>query len=229
MDNLKSKILYSEIISTLIQTSKVLAVYLGGSRLLGLDSPESDYDIIVIAEDNSLNNYQRASIPLDNYKVHVHIHSFENVISLIANPLLLDGFQNCLVLIDSILLDDSNLIYISKKYEKIKHIILKYKEPLTVLCLETRLNAIYNTISYPIVRYNKRYYHYLLMYFLLTNFIKDKKLFLTEAQTITLKEFKSKAIIPAIFKECLNHSKPHKYYTSLYNYIPIYKEMKLYE
>ena len=95
--------------------------------------------------------------------------------------------------------------------------------------MEARLNAIYNTISFPIYHYNKRYYHYLLMHYLLHNFIATKQLQLTPNQIKILKDFKSNRVIPASFYESLKSRYPHKYFTSTYKYEEAYKEMKQYE
>lgn len=228
-EELKNKILYSDIILELIQTHKVIAIYLGGSRLLGLDSPNSDYDIVVLTKDNSLNNYQKRLIPIEGYRIHTHINPIQNVIKLIKHPETLNGYHDSLIILDAILYKNKDMIYSTSKAKALRDSILKHKEALVVLCLEARLNAIYNTISFPIYHYNKRYYHYLLMHYLLHNFITTKQLHLTPNQIKILKDFKSNRVIPASFYESLKSRYPHKYFTSTYKYEEAYKEMKQYE
>lgn len=228
-EELKKKILYSNTILELLRTHKVIAIYLGGSRLFNLDSPNSDYDIIVITKDDSLNNHQYEHIPLDGYRIHLMIHPIQNILELIKNPKSLNGYHNSMVILDSIMCNDNNIIYCTKKFKSIKETILKHQEAITILCIEARLNAIYNTIQIPIINYNKKYYHYLLMYYLLNNFINSKQLHLTQSQMQLLKDFKTNRVIPSAFYESLKNRYPHKYFTSKYSYEDIYKEMKQYE
>lgn len=228
-EELKRKIFYSDIIIKLITTNKVLAIYLGGSRLLGLDSPESDYDIVVITKDNSLNNFQKHYIPVENYTIHIMIHPIQGAINLIKQPKRLEGFHNSLVLIDSILCPEELFIYKTPEFKHFQQVVHNNKEALTILCLEARLNAIANTIGFPLTKYNKKYYHYLLLNFLLENFLATKELYFSQKQKDILKTFKSTQVIPAIFYEKLANRTPHKYFTSRYTYDSIYNEVKRYE
>ena len=226
---LKQKIFYSEVINKLLCTTKVLAIYLGGSRLLGLDSPNSDYDIVVITKDNTLNNYQRRPLHIDNLNIHLHIQSLKVAVPLIKYPKTLKGFETCLMLIDILECPEEMFLYKSKAFETLRESLKPYREPLIILCLETRLNGLYNKIHRPIVRFSKVHYHYLLTHFMLNNFLETKEFMLTYQQATILKAFKTTGTITPAFMDSLNNRYPHKYFTSKYTYEDIYKEVKLYE
>ena len=83
MDNIK-KILYSDVIVELIMSTKVLAIFLGGSRLYNLNSPESDYDIIIITSDDRLGNYNKQVIDLP-FNAHIFINPISKIIQSIKD------------------------------------------------------------------------------------------------------------------------------------------------
>ncbi len=226
-EELKKKILYSDLIVDLITTTKVYCIYLGGSRLLNLETPTSDYDIILVTDDATLYNYNKKCIPLEDLKVHIHIQSLQKIIQLIKNPTKPSDFHTTLALID--LLSDKYFLYKSPKFTNLEQSLLKYKEALMCLALEKKVNFLYHRILNPAISYAKVHYHFLLSYLMLDNFKKTKQAVLTEDQKKSLINFKQQRLITPLFTDRYYKFKPGYYLSINYNYSPVYKEVKKYE
>lgn len=229
LQELKNKILYSDLITYLIKTNKIICIYLGGSRLYNLDSPESDYDIIVITKDNSLINHQRKVLYINDLKIHLSIQHILDIINAIKNPKEIISYNINSFILDCLVLTEDNLIYSTKDYLYLHNVFIKYKEPLTILALENKLNSLYNKIYLPINTYKKVYYYYLLNYFLLNNFKEFNNIFLTDIQIDILFKTKTSKMVSPLIYSALKEFKIYKYYTNSYNYSSIYKEVKKYE
>jgi len=228
-EEFKRLILYSNTITDLILTNKIIGIYLGGSRLFYLDSPESDYDIIVITKDDSLFNYQSVKLNIPNYNIHLHINSIKQWVNTIKNPKELTSYNSNKLTYEVFYVQPSEIIYDTPSFKDLRNIISKHLTPLCILALENSYNNLYNRINYPIIKYSKIYYHYLLVYFLLETFKKTGVLHLLPQQRSVLLELKTTQIIPSIFHEILKYPYPFKYFTSMYSYEEIYKEVKKYE
>jgi hypothetical protein len=228
-EELKKKILTSNLITSLITSNNVIAIYLGGSRLLQLDSPESDYDIVVLTKNKSLLNYQGTPLHIDDYIMHLNITSLTSVLEAIKNPLTLTAFNTNLALASLFLLSDEFIIYKTSKFIKLKDAVVPYIKPLGILSLENILNILINKMPTEYLMYTKNYFYYLTTYFQLNNLLETNKIYLTEAQRNTLIKLKTTRRIPEVLILAIENRYPHKYFTSQYSYSDIYKELKKYE
>lgn len=228
-EELKKKILTSNLITSLITSNNVIAIYLGGSRLLHLDSPESDYDIVVLTKNKSLLNYQGVPLHIDDYIIHLEITSVKSAIDIIKNPLMLSSFKTSDSILSLFLLSDEFIIYKTQGFIQLKNAVLHYIKPLGILALENTLNILINRISTERLIYTKNMYYYLTAHFLLTNLLATNKIYLTENQRNTLIKLKTTKRIPEVLRLAIYNRYPHKYFTSQYSYSDIYKELKKYE
>ncbi len=225
---LKNKILYSNLITELILTNNVLAIYLGGSRFYNLDSSESDYDIIVISKGNSLLNYNKTKLILNDkdIKIHIAIQPINSLLDLIKSPNNKGAFKINKGLIELLMGLDNKLIYSTQKFTSLHNILIKYNKELTYLALSNCIQNLKGRITLPVKGYNKIYYHYLVMYFLFKNFKELNTLVLTTKQKEIITKFKYTKIIPMELYSALDLTINTLY---CYDYSKIYKEVKVYE
>ena len=132
-EELKNKILYSNIVTDAILTHKIIGIYLGGSRVLSLESSESDYDIIVITKDDSLQYLHGERLNISGYKIHLQINNIKESIAIIKNPLKIHSFNRSKLISDLINLQDTDIIYSTKDLVYLQTITTKYKEDLFIL------------------------------------------------------------------------------------------------
>lgn len=227
--NFKNKILYSNIITDLILTNKVIGIYLGGSRVLSLESSESDYDIIVITKDKSLQCYHGYKIDIPGYKCHIQIGNIQDVLYSIKHFNKITTFNGNKLLQDLFLMSEDNIIYSTNDLLYLREFCFKYTKELYTLALENTVNNLTNKLYYPITTYRKKHYHLLVQYYLLKNFLTASTIGLTEKQKEILKVFKITKVLPPAFFDALKGLQPAKYLTSKYNYFNLYKEVKHYE
>lgn len=228
-DSLKKKILYSDVITQLIISKNVLAIYLGGSRLYGLDSPESDYDIIVISKPNTLFNFNRKRLDIGGFKMHILICPIDLVLDTIKNYSDTTGFQPTKTLLDILYGVNDFIVYSTPAFNHIKNVVLKHYDAIAALALENNILNMLSRISFPITKYHKIYYHWLLTIFMFDNFKKNNSLTLTSTQKKLLVDIKASQALPPILYESFKTTKHFKQLTYLYNYKDIYKEVSKYE
>lgn len=228
-EDLKNKILYSNLITELILTNKILYIYLGGSRLLGLETSSSDYDIIIIAKDDSLYNYRRTKLEIGDYHIHIEIISIEAVLNMIKYPEDTHGFRASLTLYDLLILPKECFIYENRCFKHFNNTILKYKEELIYLALFQKLNSLYHKIFTPFLTYHKAHYHFLATYYMIENLKENNLVTLKDSQKAYLKNMKENKILSATFINIYNNFNKSKYLIPKYDYTNIAKELTTHE
>ena len=214
------KLTNNTLISQLIEDKDVLAIYLGGSRLLNLELSESDYDIIVVSKNKAiLEHYGAYLAELEGCRTHIIPVYFNDIIKKLNTPEENLNASHALCLLQ-FLWSDKNYIYQSDEYKSIKAILNNYYDKLCYFCLEKLLEILIKPNSNNL--YVKSDYHYVCFEFLLSNFEKENKLFLTAEQKEQLKEIKQSrkvnseilTLLPdRIFKQ---YQLWYKYYQEIY-------------
>ena len=204
--SLKSKVLYSDLITELIKSGNVLAIYEGGSRFYNLDSSESDYDIIIISKPSSLLNYNNTAVHLQGYNMHLAISPIDTILANIKEPLKIKGFKSNKSLLEILHLQDEHLLYSSSTFKSFLTIMNKYNKQLTILALENLLTTIYNRISFPIKHYEKKLYHYMVKYYLLQNYLISEDFYLTVEQQKLISTIKENRLISHELVSILNNA-----------------------
>jgi predicted nucleotidyltransferase len=229
-EDLKNRILYSEELTDLILTNNVLGIYLGGSRLYNLESPDSDYDIVVIVNNHHLANFNRKHIAsIKDYKVHMQINPLTSIVELLKNPIIIPNFNHISFVLDSFVLSEEAILYSTLEFKSLLNIFNTNKQCLSVLVLEKILNNLTNRVIKPIKKYHKLYYRILFTYYLLQNCVTDNYLGFTEIQKDILVHMKTNHILPIQVYEVIENLKPHNFYSCKYSYDSIYQEVKDYE
>lgn len=228
MKNLKQQILHSDLIVELIKTRQVLAIYLGGSRLNNLDSPESDYDIIVITSNEELCNHDKKIIPL-NIRAHIFIAPITRMISLIKHSSSYTNIKDARNLLETILLQEEEFIYLTKRFKNFRDTLLKYRDTIIKLSLEKIVYSLYTQIAFPITKYYKKYYHFLTYYYMLENFKSLNSYLLSEEQVENVLHIKENSIISNEFLSCLDSYNILSNTFMFTNCDHIYKEVQKYE
>lgn len=229
-EDLKNRILYSNELTDLILTGNVLGIYIGGSRLYNLETPDSDYDIIVVVNNSYLINFNKKPLSgIKDYKVHMHINPIDSIIDTLKTPTFIPNINYIGFLLDSFLLTEETILYSTTQFIDLINLFNKHKESLTILALEKILNNLTNRVIKPITNYNKLYYRILFTYFLLYNYIERNTIEFTKAQKDILLVMKTNHIIHPIIYEVLENLKPHNFYTNKYSYDAIYQEVLKYE
>ena len=229
LQNITRKILYSNLITDLIKTNKVLAIYLGGSKIYGLDSPESNYDIIIITKDYCLLNYNYTTLTIEDYQIDISIQPIEELMNVLKEPFEFSDLQTLKNFLDITYMNNKNLLYKSKYFNNFLNYIQEHNEAIVTLLLYKLKNHLRFLIQPPVYTYTKELYHYLLVIYLLENLKLSHELHLTSKQKEILKSFKISTQIPDVFYEILSKNTNYTQLISTYDYTKLYKEVKLYE
>lgn len=183
-----TKLTNNALITQLIEDKDVLAIYLGGSRLLNLELSESDYDIIVVSKNKAILEHYGAYLgQINGCNAHVIPVYFYDVVKKLNMPEENLKASQALCLLQ-FLWTDTDYIYQSDEYKCIKNILNNYYNKLGYFCLEKLLEILIKPNSDNL--YIKADYHYVCFEFLLSNFEKDNRLFLTNEQKEQLKTTK---------------------------------------
>ena len=234
LKDIQEKILYSDEITNLIQSKDIECVFFGGSSLEQLESPESDYNIILISSGNfnpTLNKryfyLNHASLNI-NKPVQITLYFLESLFEVLNNPYSLFEYSHYEILKSLLLLSKEHLLYCSPKFLTFLIKLQNYREALITLATEGSLHSVKDALSKTLpIEYNKNIYYFYKAYYYWLNFKKSNRLFLTETQSKDLKLLKNSKTIPASFQKDLRQLYPYFFKAKRYDYNKLRKELVL--
>lgn len=223
--DLKNKILYSDTITELITSNKAIAIYLGGSRLEGLDSPESDYDIVVLGLTDDVYCYRNKTIIIDDLKIHIQPGNIRYFIDLLNTPLETTSIWNSQFVLDFLLLKEDNLLYTTTTYNKLKQCFNKYSTEYTLFAFDKISQVLKNNIRPPFIRYSKTIYILAKYILLLTEYLNSKTLNLSKEDREYLINIKVNKELPKDIFIHYEKLKSSNYYSFMFDYNMLYNEV----
>lgn len=230
LEQIKKEILYSKEISNLIYSGVVELIILGGSRILGLDSPSSDYDICIYVNSGQTHNpkdWTWFSIPTTN-RIHYKLISIKSLLKDLSNDNVINNAHYYNLLHLTIASNNNDfIIYSSNKIKPFLRCLQSNSKPLICLALENLMNHMRAWLSLyrPFTRYSKSMYHYLSFYYLGLNYLKTNSLSYTTEQKDILLTAKTTKTIPTGFIELFDNKYILNPFTCMYYYKPIWEEV----
>ena len=136
LEQIKKEILYSKEISNLIYSGVVELVILGGSRIINLDSPSSDYDVIVYVNSGPTHNQKDwtwFTIPTSN-RVHYKLVSINNMLTDLSSDNVIDmSYYYNLLHLTLVSIQEDFIIYKRPTLNSFLTCIKSYSKPLIFL------------------------------------------------------------------------------------------------
>ena len=221
-NEITQEVLNNDIIKQLIQDTDTLAIYLGGSRLLDLELPKSDYDIIVISKNKAILGLFGESLSGLSINAHLQTIYFKKAIEWLQMP-----FENAkdihMLCLFQMMWPDVLYFYKSSEFIAIQEVVNSHRNEMIYFCLEQLLSA----LDYPTVNksYIKAHYHYICFKLILDNYIHFNELFLTSEQRAALVNLKLIRKIPKELLDSISEQIFKQYQLYYYKYIKIYQEV----
>lgn len=231
LEQLKKEILQSKEISDLIYSGIVDAIIIGGSRILSLDSPSSDCDIIIYVNSGKVTQQKEwCKLELSSgITSHYKLVSIKSILTELTNEHVVDYsiYYNLLYLAISSIKEEY-LVYKSPVTWSLFNTLKVNAKPIILLSLTKLLYYARYTLSSlrPWQRYYKAMYHYLSFSYLITNYGLYNSLDYTENQKHQLLNIKTTKTIPTGFVKLFEESYALNSYICNYTYEPIWKELK---
>ena len=222
---IKNKILYSNEVTELITKYKADLIFLGGSRLLGLETSEenTDYDVIAIGNYN-LSYWNFKDINISNIKAHVKSHNILSCINAIDKSVTANTSDYWFLM--SVPFLNNTTLYTKSTATPILNLLNTYKKELCILGLEGMLyNIKRDLLSKVLYKYEKAIYHFYTFYLLLENIELHNSYEYTTEQKEFLLDLKINKYIPKGFIELLHSLKTVNPYSWRYNYSKIKREV----
>lgn len=230
LTQLKKELLNHKDIINLIYYGKVDLILVGGSRILSLDSPSSDCDIIIFTKNmgtHAQNEWVKFELP--SFKnIHYKLVSIENILKEVSEEYTKDYLQyfNLFHLCLGLAKPDT-IIYQRPFVKYFLNTIQQNLKPLICLSLSKLLEYSRAGISLSFNRYQKSVYHYLSFYYLINNYITTSTLEYTQEQKDLLINCKTSKKIPSDFEKLFTESHTVGKYTCMYSYNDLWKELKI--
>lgn len=215
---LKQEVLNVQLIRQLLSDKDTLAIYLGGSRLFGLELPDSDYDVIVISKNKAILGLFGETLGIPGINVHLQTIYFPMALKWLSMPSenVKEVHAVCLL---QMLWPDILYFYKSEEYSSIKTILETYSDEMIYFCLEHLLEMLDHPDGNK--KYIKAHYHYICFDTLLNNYISHNKIFFSPEQILQLREIKKKRMV-----SIKTTNRIFKQYQLYYEqYIKIYQEV----
>lgn len=231
--SIRSKILYSNEITSLIKDKNAECIFIGGSNPEGLESPESDYNIIVILNDVTLpvvqtNNLfeKRRWIKIDK-PVQVVVYNLCDILSTIKNAAPLYDYYIYEQLKSLLFLKEENILYSTERFKVFLNKFQCYKKPLGYLCLEGSLHAAKKLILNDLlIQYTKNIYLFYKALHYWNNFKSKEDFLLSPKQKRMLIDLKVTKEVPKNIYVVLKSIHPYSVYTNPYDYDTIREELR---
>lgn len=229
----KNKILYSNEITSLIKDKKAECVFIGGSNPEGLESPESDYNIIVILNDVTLpvvqtNNLfeNRRWVKVDK-PVQVVVYNLCDILSVIKNAAPVYDYYVYEQLKSLLFLKEENILYSTENFKVFLNEFQYYKKPLGYLCLEGSLHATKKLLLNDLlVQYTKNIYLFYKALHYWHNFKSKEDFLLTPKQKRMLIDLKVTKEVPKNIYVVLKSIHPYSICANPYDYDTIREELR---
>ena len=225
---LKEKILYSDLITELITTKKAIAIYLGGSRLEGLDHPESDYDIVVLGLTDDIYCYKDRRLYIDDLKIQIQASNIMGYIELLNKPVETKHPWNIQYVLDFLLLTEDNLLYKSKTYIELSKVFKEHSRDLTLFAFDKIFQMLNKKIEPPFCYYSKAIYAFYKYSFMVEEYLKNNTIVLPEEKRKELLNIKINKVIPKSIFTYYDNKPPINYYSIGVEYQKLYEEVKTY-
>ena len=222
---LKQAILHSDIITEIIANNKAIAIYLGGSRLEGLDSSDSDYDIVVLGTNDDVYCYKNKTIVIGDYNINLQTSNINYFIELLKKPWETTSIWNCQYVLDFLLLTDDKMLYSTSYYQSLKAAFKNMKGQITVFAFDKIFQTLRRKIAPPFTTYSKKYYVLIKYCYFLNAFIRSGTLKLTAFEQVSLITIRTDKILPSDIATYYEHKamKYPNYYSRAINYQNLYQ------
>lgn len=229
----RNKILYSNEITSLIKDNKAECVFIGGSNPEGLESPDSDYNIIVILNDVTLpivqtNNLfeKRRWVKIDK-PVQVVVYNLCDILNIIKNAAPVYDYYAYEQLKSLLFLKEEYILYSTEKFKVFLNEFQCYKKPLGYLCLEGSLHAAKKLLLNDLlIQYTKNIYLFYKALHYWNNFKSKEDFLLTPKQKRMLIDLKVTKEVPKNIYVVLKSIHPYSICANPYNYDTIREELR---
>jgi predicted nucleotidyltransferase len=230
--SIKNKILYSNDITSLITNEKAECIFLGGSNSEGLESPESDYNIIVILNDLSLpivhtnNLFEKRRWIKINRPVQVVIYNLHDILNMIKNSAPLYNYFSYEQLKSLLFLKEENILYSTERFKNFLVKFQNYKKPLGCLCLEGSLHSAKKLLLNDLLtEYSKNIYYFYKALHYWNNFKSKEEFLLNPRQKKMLIDLKTTKQVPKTIYIVIKSIHPYSIHTNPYDYDAIREEL----